>query len=244
MRVAVLVILCACNGAPPEQSSTAQSSTAQSSTAQAAPSASSAVVDPKPHQATPATELGRLPEGVGISVGSKAPDFELSDGQKKRVKLSSLLEKQQVVLFFYRGGWDPYCSFQVRSFSSAFDALKQMEMLPVGVSVDATERTEEMRVHHAVRFPLLSDSDLEAHRAYRVATKLDDDSDTRLRSIGIDIARWSERDHRQLAIPAIFLIDRSGTVRFAHASRDYQTRPDMRALLDALHAAASSTDKR
>ena len=240
MRVAVLVIVCGCNGTPAEQA--LPTSTAPS--AASATKSAAELVDPKPHQPTPAAELGRLPDGVGIAVGSKAPDFELSDGQAKRVKLSSLLEKQHVVLFFYRGGWDPYCNFQVRSFSTAFDALRQMEMLPVGVSVDAIERTEQVRAHHAVRFPLLSDSDLEVHRAYRVGTKLDDDSDSRLRSTGVDIARWSARDHRQIAIPAIFLIDRTGTVRFAHASRDYQTRPDMRALLDALHAAASSTDKR
>lgn len=241
MRVALLILLCGCNGTPTEQS--VPSSTAPSAAPE--PSSSSALVDAKPHQPTPVAELGRLPEGVGIAVGSKAPDFELSDSQKKRVKLSSLLEKQHVVLFFYRGGWDPHCNFQLRSFRTAFDALRQMEMLPVGVSVDAVERAEQLRTHHAIQFPLLSDSDLEAHRAYRVATKLDDDSDARLRSIGVDVARWSERDHRHIAIPAIFLIDRSGTVRFAHASRDSQTRPDMRALLDALHAAAQQrTDKR
>lgn len=239
MRVAVLVLVCGCNGTPAEQS--APTSTAPSP----APAASSPeLVDPKPHQPTPAAELGRLPDGVGVAVGSKAPDFDIRDSQGKSVRLSSLLEKQHVVLFFYRGGWDPHCNFQVRSFSTALEALRQMEMLPVGVSVDAAQRAEQMRAHHAILFPLLSDSDLEAHRAYRVATKLDDESDGRLRGAGIDIARWSARDHRQIAIPAIFLIDRTGTVRFAHASRDYQTRPDMRALLDALHTAISTPDKR
>ncbi len=49
--------------------------------------------------------IGTLPDGVGIAVGKKAPDFELKQSDGTVVKLSELLEKSEVLLTFYRGGW-------------------------------------------------------------------------------------------------------------------------------------------
>lgn len=49
--------------------------------------------------------IGTLPEGVGIAVGKKAPNFELKQSDGTVVKLSELLEKSEVLLTFYRGGW-------------------------------------------------------------------------------------------------------------------------------------------
>jgi peroxiredoxin len=48
------------------------------------------------------------------------------------------------------------------------------------------------------------------------------------------VERWSKRKHHKIAIPSIFLIDKSGVVRFAHAAHDYKTRPKTEALLEAL----------
>lgn len=52
-----------------------------------------------------AQELGTLPEGVGIAVGEKAPDFELPSVDGKKVRLSGLTKEKKVLLVFYRGGW-------------------------------------------------------------------------------------------------------------------------------------------
>ena len=40
-----------------------------------------------------------------VSVGSKAPDFTLSDHEDKPVTLSQYRGKKSVVLVFYRGYW-------------------------------------------------------------------------------------------------------------------------------------------
>ena len=51
--------------------------------------------------------FGTLPEGVGIAVGQKAPDFSAKDGDGKTVTLAGLLATPPgpVLLVFYRGGW-------------------------------------------------------------------------------------------------------------------------------------------
>ena len=51
----------------------------------------------------PAAE--ELDPGEGLSLGSQAPDFELSDGNGKAHKLADYIGNKKVVLVFFRGVW-------------------------------------------------------------------------------------------------------------------------------------------
>ncbi len=47
----------------------------------------------------------QLPEGDGLAVGLKAPDFNLPDSDGKVIALADYVGKKKVVLVFDRGGW-------------------------------------------------------------------------------------------------------------------------------------------
>lgn len=111
-----------------------------------------------------------------------------------------------------------------------------MGIQPVMVSVDALEGSVETKKTYDVPFPLLSDVDAEVHDQYRVANALDDAGVEQLKGYGIDIERWNQRKHHKIAIPSIFLIGKDMKVRFAHAAKDYKTRPPVDALLAKLKA--------
>ena len=53
----------------------------------------------------PLQEPERLDPGQGLSIGSRAPDFELPDGNGKLHALADYAPDKNVVLIFYRGGW-------------------------------------------------------------------------------------------------------------------------------------------
>ncbi len=61
--------------------------------------------DPRAYDAPETSKLGTLPEGVGLAVGSTAPDFKLPDAHGKPRELSKLAADGTVLLVFYRGGW-------------------------------------------------------------------------------------------------------------------------------------------
>jgi len=109
-----------------------------------------------------------------------------------------------------------------------------MGIQTVMVSVDELEGSVETKKTYEVPFPLLSDADATVHEQYRVVNALDDAGVERLKGFGIDVERWSKRKHHKIAIPAIFLIGQDRKVRFAHAAKDYKTRPDTEQLLAAL----------
>ena len=47
----------------------------------------------------------QLPEGDGLTVGAKAPDFSLPDKDEEKIVLADYAGKKKVVLVFDRGGW-------------------------------------------------------------------------------------------------------------------------------------------
>ncbi len=53
----------------------------------------------------PQLEAEELDPGQGLSLGSKAPDFELSDGNGKAHTLADYIGNKKVVLVFFRGVW-------------------------------------------------------------------------------------------------------------------------------------------
>ena len=66
--------------------------------------------DPVVIEATPLPEpeheeVEVLDPGQGLSLGSRAPDFELSDGNGKPHKLTDYIGDKNVVLVFFRGVW-------------------------------------------------------------------------------------------------------------------------------------------
>ena len=60
---------------------------------------------------------------MAIGAGQQAPDFELPDKDGVAVRLSSLLGQGPVVVTFYRGGWCPYCTLQLRAYESMLPEL-------------------------------------------------------------------------------------------------------------------------
>jgi peroxiredoxin len=108
----------------------------------------------------------------------------------------------------------------------------------VAISVDKIQEAAKTRATYAVPFPVLSDPDLATHRAFRMVHQADDAEVAKLKGYGIDLEASSGRTHHGFAVPGLFLIDRDGTVRWAHADPDYKVRPKTEQILAAIDSAA------
>lgn len=191
----------------------------------------------KEYAATATERLGTLPEGVGVATGQPAPNFTAESSGGQRVSLTDLTAKGPVLLVFYRGGWCPFCSFQIHELVTAYPEFRRRGVTPVAISVDKVEEAAKAGARYEIPFPVLSDPDLAAHQAFRVVHRADDAEVERLRGFGTDVEKASGRIHHDFAIPSLFLIDRAGRVRWAHADPDYKTRPRVAHILAAIDAA-------
>jgi peroxiredoxin len=94
---------------------------------------------------------------------------------------------------------------------------------------------------------VLSDSDATMIEAFHAVNKVDGDTLAKMKAFGVDLESYSGKTHHESAIPALFLIDRKGVVRWAHSDPDFKVRPStaqILAAIDAVTPSASSGPRR
>ena len=63
------------------------------------------------------------------------------------------------VVLIYRGSWCPYCNAQLAAFSRALDALTELGVKVVALSVDDEETSAGLAAKHKLRFPVGHNAD-------------------------------------------------------------------------------------
>ena len=107
-----------------------------------------------------------------MNVGDVVDDFELPDQTGTQRKLSDLLAKGPVVLFFYPAAMTYGCtkeSCHFRDLKAEFDEVGGQR---VGISADNVEKQAQFADKHDFDYPLLSDPDRTVATMFGVARKL------------------------------------------------------------------------
>ena len=187
---------------------------------------------PKAFTETAEDAVGTREDGLGLAVGVVPPSFEIRDFRGEPFSSAKLSDADTLVVF-YRGGWCPYCNFQIRELSQSHEKFEALGVSLVAISVDRADAAAATQRAYDVPFPVLSDPDLNAHEAFNVVLQLGSVGVAGLAAYGHDIEKWSGKDHHKMAVPAVFLV-RDGKVAWAHVARDYKTRPSTEQLLAAV----------
>lgn len=114
----------------------------------------------------------------------------------------------------------------------------------IAISPDRPEALARSLEAKGLEYQLYSDSGLEAARAFGIAFRVDDATLARYQRHGIDLEAASGRNHHQLPVPSVFLVDAGGKIRWVYSNPDYQVRPDNAALLEAARRAAAARAER
>ena len=103
-----------------------------------------------------------------MNIGDKAPDFDLPDETGARRRLSELLEKGPVVLYFSPAAMTPGCTAESCHFRDLAGEFEQVGAQRVGISADKVDKQQQFSSKYNFDFPLLSDTDKSVARAYGV----------------------------------------------------------------------------
>ncbi|MGI1678388.1 MAG: AhpC/TSA family protein [Cellvibrionaceae bacterium] len=178
--------------------------------------------------------LGKSDKGIGLTKGQTFKSFTINSHNGNQVKSAELLKQAPLLVVFYRGGWCPYCNVQIRQLTEAYPEFKKRNVTPVLISVDETDGASLAQNTYEIPFTVLSDPDLLAHKAFKVTMKIDNKSVAQYKEYGIDLEAWSKRDHHTIAVSSAFLVNKEGKILWAHASKDYKTRPSPVQLLKVI----------
>ncbi len=102
-----------------------------------------------------------------LKEGTKAPAFSLPDKDGNTVSLSDFAGKK-VVLYFYSKDNTSGCTRQACAFAGAYDIYKDNGVTVIGVSKDSVKSHKGFAEKYELPFILLSDTELEAIKAYDV----------------------------------------------------------------------------
>ncbi|MHC4475987.1 MAG: peroxiredoxin-like family protein [Planctomycetota bacterium] len=174
-----------------------------------------------------------------LLVGAQAPKLSLNTLEGRSFDLNSAIARKPTVIVFYRGGWCMYCNNQLSQLVLIEEQIKNLGFQIIAISPDKPKKLAESIDKHHMRYTLLSDSTVEAAKAFGIAFKLDDATLAKYAEYGIDLDDASGQSHHLLPVPSVFITDTAGTIKFQYVNPDYKTRLDPNTLLAALKAEAT-----
>lgn len=89
-----------------------------------------------------------------LDYGQQFPALEFAAVGGGTVSLPGDLGGSYGVVLIYRGSWCPYCNAQLAGFSRAFDALTELGVKVVALSVDDEETSAALVSKRRLRFPV------------------------------------------------------------------------------------------
>jgi peroxiredoxin Q/BCP len=136
---------------------TAKKSTAKKATAKKATAKKATAKKTTAKQAAPPKD--------GPAVGAAAPAFSLAGHDGKTHSLAAH-RGHPVVLYFYPKDDTPGCTVEACGFRDNLGRVSSKGAIVLGVSRDSLKSHQRFAEKFSLPFPLLSDPDLVAHRAY------------------------------------------------------------------------------
>ncbi|MDH3981601.1 MAG: AhpC/TSA family protein [Kiritimatiellaceae bacterium] len=172
-----------------------------------------------------------VPAGAAVTVEAKAFD------------LQSAASEQRLAIIYYRGGWCPFCTTQLKQLNHLYDELMLLGFRIIALSPDKPSKLRESLDGSELSFTLLSDSTMKTAQAFGIAYEVDKPSLKKLKAYNIDIEEASGETHHLLPVPSVFLVGTDGRIDFVYANPDYTTRLDPEVLLAAARSVVKNDQK-
>ncbi len=175
-----------------------------------------------------------------LKVGQLAPEFTLPDAFGHPVSLSALLARGPVVISFYRGEWCPFCNIELRALQQALPAMEQLGATLVAISPELPDHGIVASEKNKLTFPVLSDFGNNVARQFGIVFQVGQElKEFSLNVFKNDLALRNGEDSYELPVPATYVLDTSGVIRFAHVDVDYMIgRAEPEEIISALKTMA------
>ena len=154
---------------------------------------------------------------AAVKIGDVAPDFTLPDQNGNPVSLSATLRQGPVVLTFFRGGWCPFCTINLRALAKTYPKLRRIDAEVLAVSPQPPWQSALTVERSALPFPVLSDHDNQVARRYGLVVTMPPDLQAVYRRLGHDVPAINGVPRWDLPMPAGYVIaPEDGRILLAH----------------------------
>ncbi|MCH8070330.1 MAG: AhpC/TSA family protein [Proteobacteria bacterium] len=194
-----------------------------------------------------AEDYAALPASADLTTplksGDRAPNFTVRTVDDKPYVFDPDNLENPTILISFRGGWCPYCNMHLSELRTVIPEIRESGYDILFLSNDRPEllysslKQETQDDIDGLDYVILSDADMNAAMALGTAFRIDKGLTDYLEQKGRDVAGSSIGKHNALAVPAVYVIDRSGKIVFDFVQPDYKIRLSADDLLSAAKAA-------
>jgi peroxiredoxin len=167
----------------------------------------------------------------GLFINSKAPDFKLKDQSGVEVSLKELRKKGQTVLIFYRGNWCPYCNKQLKGLQDSLQLITEKGAQLIAITPETKGGIDSTVAKTGAIFPILYDEEGKLAAAYQVSFKVDEKTVNRYKMAGIDLLKTNNQKAAVLPVPAVYIINKEGTITYRYFDDNYRRRVTVKEIL-------------
>ena len=180
------------------------------------------------------TTLPLTPQDVHpLAVGDSVPDGTLSTIKGQKIGFKKLIGEKPSVVIFYRGGWCPFCNLQMGQLVTIEPELEKMGYQLLAISPDKPQKLEESLGKHHINYTLLSDRTMELTRKFGLAYQVGRETLTKMQNRGISLDSSTGNALHLLPVPAAYMVDQEGVIRFVYYNADIKVRVNPDTLLNA-----------
>ena len=171
-------------------------------------------------------------------VGEKVIDFNLTNQLGNAVSLSSLRKKGPVVVTFYRGGWCPYCSLQLKSYQEILSDIKAAGATLVAITPELPDASLSTSEKLELELEIITDVNADYARELGLVFTLPEVLRPIYEAFGIFIEKHNGAGQFDIPLAATFVVNVDGIITYAFVNTDYTLRAEPSDILKELEALA------
>jgi peroxiredoxin len=182
-------------------------------------------------------------ETTPVKAGDRAPGFTVRTVDDEPYVFDPDNLARPTILISFRGGWCPYCNMHLSELRTVIPEIRESGFDVLFLSNDRPEtlysslKQETQEDIDGMDYVILSDAEINAAKAlgtaFRTSKRLTDYLDEK----GRDYEGSSIGKHNALAVPAVYVINKSGDIVYDFVEADYKVRLPADDLLAAAKAA-------
>jgi peroxiredoxin len=197
-----------------------------------------AAKDDAPLQAAYQDLLSRLDRAEtgeqALKPGDAIPAFLLPDAEGRLVASDDLLARGPLVINFFRGNWCPYCRQTLKALEAALPEIEAAGGQLVALTPDTGHHLADTKRVQRLSYEILSDVDGAVGLQFGVLFRAPAAYREVLAGYGIDLAERHGNDGGFIPLPATYVVDRAGVVRYAFVDIDFTRRAEPATVVAAL----------
>jgi peroxiredoxin len=163
---------------------------------------------------------------TALRVGDTAPMFELPDAYGETVRLEDILESGPAIVSFYRGSWCPFCNLELRALQRELGSVKAAGATLAAISPNTPDESLGLIDKHSLTFPVLSDHDNAVAKKFNLVFEMEEGLVEYYRNHDRNVAQMNGSDRWELPVPATYVIDRTGVIRYAWVDLNHRVRAE------------------